>query len=113
MKNEMNLTMLTDFYEFTMMNGFFAEGYKDKIAYFDMFFRRVPEDGGFAIMAGVEQIIEYIKEINFTGKILNIFGVKEFLKRNFLNIWRILSLNVTYGQCLTVHRYFLASRLLR
>ena len=60
MKNEMNLTMLTDFYEFTMMNGFFAEGYKDKIAYFDMFFRRVPEDGGFAIMAGVEQIIEYI-----------------------------------------------------
>ena len=63
MKNEMNLTMLTDFYEFTMMNGFFAEGYKDKIAYFDMFFRRVPEDGGFAIMAGVEQIIEYIKEI--------------------------------------------------
>ena len=63
MKNEMNLTMLTDFYEFTMMNGFFAEGYKDKIAYFDMFFRRVPEDGGFAIMAGVGQIIEYIKEI--------------------------------------------------
>lgn len=50
-----------------MMNGFFAEGYKDKIAYFDMFFRRVPEDGGFAIMAGVEQIIEYIKEINFTA----------------------------------------------
>ena len=58
MKNEMNLTMLTDFYEFTMMNGFFAEEYKDKIAYFDMFFRRVPEDGGFAIMAGVEQIVE-------------------------------------------------------
>ena len=111
MKNEMNLTMLTDFYEFTMMNGFFAEGYKDKIAYFDMFFRRVPEDGGFAIMAGVEQIIEYIKEINFTVE--DIFGVKEFLKRNFLNIWRILSLNVTYGQCLTVHRYFRASRLLR
>lgn len=45
--------------------AFLPEGYKDKIAYFDMFFRRVPEDGGFAIMAGVEQIIEYIKEINF------------------------------------------------
>lgn len=113
MKNEMNLTMLTDFYEFTMMNGFFAEGYKDKIAYFDMFFRRVPEDGGFAIMAGVEQIIEYIKEINFTVEDIEYLGVKEFLKRNFLNIWRILSLNVTYGQCLTVHRYFRASRLLR
>ena len=62
MKNEMNLTMLTDFYEFTMMNGFFAEGYKDKIAYFDMFFRRVPEDGGFAIMAGVEQIKMCIRD---------------------------------------------------
>lgn len=106
MKNEMNLTMLTDFYEFTMMNGFFAEGYKDKIAYFDMFFRRVPEDGGFAIMAGVEQIIEYIKEINFTAEDIEYLRSKRVLKRNFLNIWRILSLNVTYGQCLTVHRYF-------
>ena len=98
--NEMNLTMLTDFYEFTMMNGFFAEGYKDKIAYFDMFFRRVPEDGGFAIMAGVEQIIEYIKEINFTAEDI------EYLRSKGI-------LNVTYGQCLTVHRYFRASRLLR
>lgn len=61
----MNLTMLTDFYEFTMMNGFLENGYADKIAYFDMFFRRVPDKGGFAIMAGVEQVIEYIKQLHF------------------------------------------------
>ena len=84
MKNEMNLTMLTDFYEFTMMNGFFAEGYKDKIAYFDMFFRRVPEDGGFAIMAGVEQIIEYIKEINFTAEDIEYLRSKGIFKEEFL-----------------------------
>jgi nicotinate phosphoribosyltransferase len=60
-----NLTMLTDFYELTMANGYLQSGMKDKIAYFDMFFRRVPDDGGFAIMAGVEQFIQYIKELRF------------------------------------------------
>ena len=47
-----NLTMLTDFYELTMGNGFFQTGNVDKIAYFDMFFRRIPDNGGLAIMAG-------------------------------------------------------------
>ncbi|MBO5929696.1 MAG: nicotinate phosphoribosyltransferase, partial [Clostridia bacterium] len=47
-----NLTLLTDFYELTMANGYFAHGKKDEIAYFDMFFRKVPDNGGFAIMAG-------------------------------------------------------------
>ena len=48
---EPNLTMLTDFYELTMANGYFANGYQDTICYFDMFFRKVPDNGGFAIMA--------------------------------------------------------------
>ena len=52
-----NYTMLTDFYEITMANGFFNEGYKDSTVYFDMFFRSTPDGGGFAIMAGVEQAI--------------------------------------------------------
>ena len=65
MLEKLNLTMLADFYEFTMANGYFEKGYKDKIAYFDMFFRKVPDDGGFAIMAGVEQLIEYIKNLKF------------------------------------------------
>ena len=51
------LSMLTDFYEITMSNGYFENGLKDKIAYFDMFFRKVPENGGFAIMAGLAQVL--------------------------------------------------------
>ena len=49
----MNYTMLTDFYELTMANGYFRKGMKDEIAYFDMYFRQVPDGGGFAIMAAV------------------------------------------------------------
>ena len=49
---EPNLTMLTDFYELTMANGYFANGYQDTICYFDMFFRKVPDNGGFSLMAG-------------------------------------------------------------
>lgn len=61
-----NLTMLTDFYEITMANGYFTNGYADTIVYFDMFFRRVPDDGGYAIMAGVQQLIEYLENLTFT-----------------------------------------------
>lgn len=61
----MNLTMLMDFYEITMANGYFVHGYKDQIVCFDMFFRKVPDDGGFAIMVGVEQLIEYVKNLKF------------------------------------------------
>ena len=53
-----NYTMLTDFYELTMSQGYFASGYKDRIAYFDLFFRRCPDGGGFAIAAGLAQVIE-------------------------------------------------------
>ncbi len=67
-----NLTMLTDFYEITMANGYFNNGFKEKIAYFDMFFRKVPDDGGFAIMAGLEQFIEYLENINFSDKDIEI-----------------------------------------
>ena len=51
--DKLNLTMLCDFYELTMSQGYFATGYKDRIAYFDLFFRRCPDGGGFAIMAGI------------------------------------------------------------
>lgn len=63
-----NLTMLTDFYELTMSNGYFNEGKKDQIAVFDLFFRRIPDDGGFAIMCGLQQIIDYVKELNFSDE---------------------------------------------
>ena len=57
---------LTDFYELTMANGYFANGFQDTICYFDMFFRKVPDNGGFAIMAGVEQLVEYLQNLTFT-----------------------------------------------
>ena len=57
MIEKINLTMLTDFYEITMANGYFEADMKDDIAYFDMFFRKVPDDGGYALMAGLEQVI--------------------------------------------------------
>ena len=57
LEDERNLTMLVDFYEFTMSNGYFENGLKDKIVYFDMFFRKNPDKAGFAIVAGLEQVI--------------------------------------------------------
>ncbi len=84
----MNLTMLTDFYEFTMINGFFKEGCAEKIAYFDMFFRRVPDNGGFAIMAGVEQVIKYIKELEFTKEDIDFLRGKQLFDEKFLDYLR-------------------------
>ncbi len=73
-----NLTMLVDFYEMTMANGYFTNGMKDKIAYFDMFFRTVPDKGGFAIMAGLRQLIDYLKNLRFTQKDIELFKRKGF-----------------------------------
>lgn len=60
-----NLAMLCDFYELTMSNGYFKNGFYKKNVYFDVFFRKVPDNGGFAIAAGLEQVIEYIKDLHF------------------------------------------------
>ncbi len=73
-----NYTMLTDFYELTMANGYFQTNYKDKICYFDLFFRKIPENGGYAIFCGLGTIIEYIKNIKFTKDDI------EYLKRQNL-----------------------------
>lgn len=58
--------MLTDFYEITMANGYFLNGMGNKITQFDMFFRTVPDKGGFAIMAGVEQLSRYLENLSFS-----------------------------------------------
>ncbi|MBQ2237468.1 MAG: nicotinate phosphoribosyltransferase [Clostridia bacterium] len=60
-----NLTMLMDLYELTMSNGIFNSELRDTETYFDMFFRRIPDNGGFAIMAGLEQLIEYFNNLHF------------------------------------------------
>ena len=65
-QEKLNMTMLCDFYELTMGNGYFQTGYKDRIVYFDVFFRKVPDGGGFAITAGLEQLIDYIENLHFS-----------------------------------------------
>ncbi len=64
-KTGRNLTMLCDFYELTMSNGYFKNGMKDQIVYFDVFYRSNPDNGGFAIAAGLEQVVEYIQNLHF------------------------------------------------
>ena len=66
LNKQINLTMLCDFYELTMGNGYFKTGLKDRITYFDIFFRKCPDGGGFAIAAGLEQVVEYIKDLRFS-----------------------------------------------
>ncbi len=61
--SEKNLTMIMDLYELTMSNGIFDSEMRDETVYFDMFFRRVPDDGGYAVMAGLEQLIEYMNNL--------------------------------------------------
>lgn len=87
-KEKKNLTMLADFYEFTMANGYFENGMKDRIAYFDMFFRAIPDDGGFAIMAGVEQLIEYLKNLRFSEEDIEYFRSKDMFSEEFLDYLR-------------------------
>lgn len=81
---EKNMSLLTDFYELTMANGFWVEGYKEKIAYFDMFFRQVPDNGGFAIMAGVEQLIEYLENLEFSEEDIEYLKGKNIFNDTFL-----------------------------
>lgn len=88
LNNEMNLTMLTDFYELTMANGYFEYGLKDTIGYFDMFFRKVPDDGGFAIMVGVQQLCEYLDSIKFTDSDIDFLRNKKIFSEEFLEYLR-------------------------
>lgn len=60
-----DLALLTEGYELTMADGFMGAGMKDTIAYFDLFFRRVPDNGGFAIAAGLSKVIDYLEHLHF------------------------------------------------
>lgn len=83
--NNRNLTMLVDFYEITMANGFFENGRGLETAYFDMFFRRVPDNAGYAIMAGVQQLIEYIENLSFTAEDIDYLRSKNMFCEEFLD----------------------------
>ena len=84
MEDKLNLTLLADFYEITMANGYLEHGVADQIAYYDMFFRRIPDGGGFAIMAGLEQVIDYLKNLKFTEKDIAYLRGKNCFSEEFL-----------------------------
>ena len=85
MKEKLNLTMLCDFYELTMGNGYFENGYKDRICYFDVFFRQCPDGGGFAIAAGLDQVIRYIQELHFDEEDIAYLRDRKLFSEEFLD----------------------------
>ncbi|MBQ6836565.1 MAG: nicotinate phosphoribosyltransferase, partial [Clostridia bacterium] len=82
-KNDNN-TMLADFYQLTMAHGYWQNRMAYKTSVFDMFFRRVPDGGGFSIMAGVEQLVEYLKNLKFTDNDIEYLRSKKCFSEKFL-----------------------------
>lgn len=80
--------MLCDFYELTMAQGYFKKGYKDKISYFDIFYRNVPDGGGFAIFAGLELLVEYIRNLRFEEKEIAYIESKGIFEKDFVDYLR-------------------------
>ena len=84
MLDRTNYTMLLDFYELTMANGYFVSGKADEIAYFDVFFRDIPDGGGYAIAAGLDEVIGYIENLNFTEEDITYLRSKHIFDERFL-----------------------------
>ena len=107
-KTKRNLTMLMDLYELTMANGIFTSDLRDTVTYFDMFFRKVPDDGGYAIMAGLQQLIEYMNDLKFNEddieylRGLNLFSEEfiEYLKtfKFSCDVWAVPEGTVIFPQ---------------
>ena len=83
--NNYNFTLMCDFYELTMANGYFESGMKDQICYFDVFYRRTPDQGGFAIAAGLEQVLDYIKNLHFSEDEIEFLRSKNCFSNEFLD----------------------------
>ena len=84
MRHDINYTMLFDFYELTMGNGYFQAGLTDRVCYFDVFFRNVPDGGGFAIAAGLEQVVDYIRNLRFEKEDIEYLRGKGLFCEEFL-----------------------------
>ena len=87
-EQKLNMTMLCDFYELTMGNGYFQTGYLDRITYFDVFFRDVPDKGGFAVCAGLDQLIDYIQDLHFDEADIDYLRSKNLFSEEFLDYLR-------------------------
>lgn len=83
-----NYTLLCDFYELTMGNAYFENGMGDRRVYFDLFFRNVPDGGGFAIAAGLEQVVQYIKNLHFSESDIAFLRKKKIFSEAFLSSLR-------------------------
>ena len=86
--DKLNMTMLCDFYELTMSNGYFENHMQDKICYFDVFFRNVPDNGGFAIAAGLEQVIQYVQNLHFSEEDIAYLRGRKLFSEDFLEYLR-------------------------
>ena len=80
----MNLTLLTDFYELTMMQGYFKNP-SDQVVIFDAFYRHNPSDGGYAIVAGLDQVIDYIKNLTFSKEDIDYLRSLNTFDEDFLD----------------------------
>ena len=88
-----NPAMVVDFYEFTMANCLFLNGFKDTTLVFDMFFRKVPDGGGYAIMAGLEQFINAVDSLKFTEEDINYLRSTGAFNEQFLDYLRNFKLH--------------------
>lgn len=84
---QQNISMLTDFYEMTMGNGY-LKYFGDKVAYFDAFFRRIPDGGGYAVMAGLESVVDYVSNLRFTGEDIDYLRRQKMFSEEFLEFLR-------------------------
>lgn len=88
MFTEQNYTMLCDFYQLTMGNGYLKSGMSDTVAYFDLFFRKVPDNGGYAVCAGLEQVCDYIENLRFGADDIEFLRSKGIFSEEFLEYLR-------------------------
>ena len=88
-----NLTTIMDFYELTMAAGYLEEGYEDKISVFDMFFRKIPDGGGYAIMAGLDTLIDAVENLKFTDQDIEYLASTGVFNEKFLDYLRGFTLH--------------------
>ncbi len=85
---ERNISMVMDMYELTMSNGYFDRGYGDTLAAFDVFYRNNPDHAGYAIFAGLEQIVEYIQNLHFEEEDIEYLRARKLFSEEFLEYLR-------------------------